>query len=212
MHIILYKHTSHYIHYQLSQNTHSQSQTVAIMTALKNSLILITLCLGLAAAQEDAGEARLLFSNYTSGISNTILWKTLLRGEFWNSENPRPPETDNSKLHHLRPGLPDSGWGSTRHRLWLPHHRVPHLPEPVPVTVQIIQWWWKIEKNKYIYMNMKFAFQSHQLTWDLFLVVTWTSLALWQRQSKFIKQLMTRMRNRFHIGTWNIVLLIVIFC
>ena len=77
MHIILYKHTSHYIHYQLSQNTHSQSQTVAIMTALKNSLILITLCLGLAAAHEDAGEARLLFSNYTSGISNTILWKTL---------------------------------------------------------------------------------------------------------------------------------------
>ena len=151
MHIILYKHTSHYIHYQLSQNTHSQSQTVAIMTALKNSLILITLCLGLAAAQEDAGEARLLFSNYTSGTSNTILWKTLLRGKFWNSENPRPPETDNSKLHHLRPGLPDSGWGSTRHRLWLPHHRVPHLPEPVPVTVQIIQWWWKIEKNKYIY-------------------------------------------------------------
>merc|ERR1739838_1034369 len=44
----------------------SQSQTVAIMTALKNSLILITLCL--AAAQEDAGEARLLFSNYTSGL------------------------------------------------------------------------------------------------------------------------------------------------
>ena len=153
MHIILYKHTSHYIHYQLSQNTHSQSQTVAIMTALKNSLILITLCLGLAAAQEDAGEARLLFSNYTSGISNTILWKTLLRGEFWNSENPRPPETDNSKLHHLRPGLPDSGWGSPRHRLWLPHHRVPHLPEPVPVTVQIIQWWWKREKkiSKYEY-------------------------------------------------------------
>merc|ERR1712025_954660 len=38
------------------------------MAALKNSLILITLCLGLAAAQEDAGEARLLFSNYTSGL------------------------------------------------------------------------------------------------------------------------------------------------
>ena len=64
------------------EHTHSQSQTVAIMTTLKNSLILITLCLGLAAAQEEAGEARLLFSNYTSGTSNTILWKTLLRGDF----------------------------------------------------------------------------------------------------------------------------------
>ena len=80
MHIILYKHTSHYIHYQLSQNTHSQSQTVAIMTALKNSLILITLCLGLAAAQEPEGEARLLFSNYTSG--NLLkLKKTILKSE-----------------------------------------------------------------------------------------------------------------------------------
>merc|ERR1712179_551520 len=37
-------------------------------TALKNSLVLITLCLGLAAAQQEDGEARLLFSNYTSGL------------------------------------------------------------------------------------------------------------------------------------------------
>merc|ERR1711893_123240 len=46
----------------------SQSQTVSTMTTLKNLLLLITLCLGLAAAQQEDGEARLLFSNYTSGL------------------------------------------------------------------------------------------------------------------------------------------------
>merc|ERR1712045_289757 len=38
------------------------------MTALKNSLILITLCLAAATQEEGEGDARLLFSNYTSGL------------------------------------------------------------------------------------------------------------------------------------------------
>ena len=143
MHIILYKHTSHYIHYQLSQNTHSQSQTVSTMTALKNSLILITLCLGLAAAQKhEEGEARLLFSNYTSGNFNKykkkLYWKVNLKSLIW-----RPPEVDNSKLNNLWLDLPDSWWGCACHSFWLPHLRLPNLPEPVPVTLQIIQWWWE---------------------------------------------------------------------
>ena len=60
----------------LSQNTGSQSQ-VSAMTVWTHSLILLALCLGLAAAiqEEGEGDARLLFSNYTSGI--TIFYYTM---------------------------------------------------------------------------------------------------------------------------------------
>ena len=66
-----------------------------------------------------------------------ILLKIELKN--YNLKIKRPPEADHSKLDNLWLDLPDSWRGCARHSFWLPHHRLPNFPEPVPVTLQIIQ-------------------------------------------------------------------------
>ena len=135
------------------------------MTALKNSLILITLCLGLAAAQQEDGDARLLFSNYTSGNLNKYK-KILFKSEIKNSNNKLKGLLKLTTVNSTTYGLISLIVGGaalaiafgylitvspTFQSQFQSHYRSFNDGESKILTEKVIE-------------NMKFTFQSHQLT------------------------------------------------